>query len=131
MNRKEILKDYLKVDPDEVVWSFISNYYDGPIEGLVYFKEQIRYCRCFEEDIPIQKTYVVLDLPQDILAVMISDKEEFERMVGTHWSFDKAGNRLPMGNVTEETSDAYYKSKKPEISPSIAENEIIAWFEYG
>lgn len=52
MERSLILKPEKEIDCNEINWCFISDYYDGPIEGLLYYKDKIwKFC-CFREDVP-------------------------------------------------------------------------------
>ncbi|ABC31269.1 hypothetical protein O5O45_05680 [Hahella aquimaris] len=129
MDRDDLLVPTLKVDPKEIGWCFISNYYDAPIEGLVYFRGEIhRFC-CFPEDVPDQKVFVVLELNPEEMEFQLKMKEKFERMVGTHWSYDENGNALPESSATPESAKQYYDSKQGEKYIGPYDAKVIAWFD--
>ncbi|MCO7222719.1 hypothetical protein [Pleionea sp. CnH1-48] len=131
MDRNEILLEHLEIKPKEVDWCFISDYYDGPIGGLVYYKNKILFCCCFPEDVPEHYTYVILKLSKKEIDQLLSEKERFEKMVGTQWSFDKEGNHPPSRGATAESLERYYAEKIEPQSFSPWNKEVVAWFTLG
>ena len=128
-NRSDVLVPALKVEPSEVRWHFIADYYDGPIAGLAFFRERIhRFC-CFQEDIPDQCVYVLHELTPRELEVELLAKKNFEDSVGTHWSFDEEGKPLPPVKLSREVSEKYYEGKAPMRSPEPWDRPVVAWFD--
>ena len=125
----EILAAALRVDPSEVRWRFISDYYDGPISGLAQFHGRIfRFC-CFPEDIPEQHLFVLHEISQEELAEELRVKAKFEELVGTHWSFDSEGKPLPQVARSEELSKRFYEEEKPPRNHEPRERPLVAWFD--
>ncbi|MEL7363638.1 MAG: hypothetical protein AAFN13_16300, partial [Bacteroidota bacterium] len=56
-----------EIPRQELTLRFISNYYDGPIEGLVAYQDRLCAFSCFEEDIPGQSLYVLEALSEEEL----------------------------------------------------------------
>jgi uncharacterized beta-barrel protein YwiB (DUF1934 family) len=128
MNRSEILNKDIEISVDEIKWCFISDYYDGPIEGLLYYKNKIwKFC-CFKEDVPDQEIYVILRLSDQELADEIKSKLRFEEMVGTHFSYDEKGQRLPDSNANQKTQQEYFKNKAESKIFTPYTHEIEVWF---
>ncbi|BCU75373.1 hypothetical protein [Luteolibacter sp. LG18] len=120
----------LEVDPGEVKWYFISDYYDGPIAGLAVFRGRILWFSCFEEDIAQHTLYVLQELSDEELEYEIEQKERFERMVGTHLSFDLSGEPLPRVTASEECQARYFRECEHErffLGP--LPRPIVAWFD--
>lgn len=128
-DRNAILLPQLRVHPDEIKWYFIGDYYDGPISGLAYFRDQIyRFC-CFQEDIPEHYIYVLQQLTTAELAEEMRIKEKFEALVGTHWSFDKDGNPFPRVLFSGEMSKKFFEEEKPAAPPQPWDRTVVAWFD--
>jgi hypothetical protein len=128
MDRNRILKKDKQIGFSEISWCFIADYYDRPVSGLLYFKDTIRYFCCFQEDMPEQEIYVILNLSQEETAQLIREKEEFEAMVGTHWSFDRNGNRPAERSATPESAKQYYKRQTTSFALGPFDREVSAWF---
>ena len=128
MERSLILQPEKEIDCSEINWCFISDYYDGPIEGLLYYKDKIwKFC-CFREDVPEQSIYVILRLSDEELKHEINSKSRFEEMVGTHWSYDKNRERLPESGATIDTKNRYYESQTESEVYTPYSHKIEAWF---
>jgi hypothetical protein len=127
-DRSMILKESLKVKPTDVRWHFIADYYDGPISGLLYFRERIcRFC-CFPEDIPDQHIYVVQELTPEELKEELRIKEKFENLVGTHGSFGPDGRPLAGALRDESSLKRFYDEEKFEQRVA-SDQPVIAWFD--
>ena len=128
MRRNEILRDVLQIPYDEIKWVFISDYYDGPVEGLVRHKGGLFQFCCFSGDMPNQKIFVIHRLGVVELEQEIRAKEKFERMVGAHWSFDELGHPLPKSKRTEVGAKQYYgeQANKAKVEPG--DSEVYGWF---
>lgn len=128
MKKEIILKSELEIEPTEIRWCFISDYYDGPVEGLLYYKNKVwKFC-CFREDIPEQSIYVILKLSENEIKKEMEAKRKFEEMVGTHWSYDESRNNLPESGATSISSKKYYESKEKEDVVTPFSHQIEAWF---
>ena len=127
-DRSTILTEALRINPAEVRWHFFSNFYDGPISGLAFFRERLyRFC-CFPEDISEQRVYVLHELTPEELTEELRLKEKFEKFVGTHWSFDQEGKRMPRVLHPEESWKRYYDEEKSSHNVDPRDRPIIAWF---
>lgn len=128
MDKATILDEHSQVNVNDVNWCFISDYYDGPIEGLLYYSDKVwKFC-CFREDVPEQSVYVILRLSKDELENEIKSKQQFEKMVGTHWSYDVNGEKLPGFEASLKTQKEYYENKKESNEFTPYSHEIEAWF---
>lgn len=58
----------------------------------------------------------------------INSKSRFEEMVGTHWSYDKNGKRLPESGATVDTKNRYYESQTESEVYTPYSHKIEAWF---
>ena len=126
---KSILKPALQVDGKEVQWYFIADYYDAPIAGLAFFRGRVhRFC-CFQEDVPEQHVYVLHALTPEELSVELLHKQRFEASVGTHWSFDEAGQPLAAIQPPAGAAQRFYDKNTPEPSPQPSDRPIVAWFD--
>jgi hypothetical protein len=124
-----MLTPALKVDPSEVRWHFIADYFDAPISGLAFFRGYLhRFC-CFSEDIPDHHVYALHELTPEELANELRVKERFEASVGTHWSFDKEGRPLPAVDPPAGATQKYYQETKATPSPRPSDRPIVAWFD--
>lgn len=124
-----ILDAALEVPRTAFEWLYISDYYDGPIAGLAVFQDRIvRFC-AFQEDIPRHDILVFQELDPDELEAELKEKERFERMVGTHWSFDGKGNALPDVRAPEELMRQFYEEAQPHPVPKPTDRPIIAWVD--
>lgn len=116
---------------DEVRWRFISDYYDGPISGLLDFRGRMyRFC-CFPEDIPDQRIYVLHELSPEELTDSLRCKARFEELVGTHWSFDDQGKPLPSVARKPESVRQFYEGRTRTPAPHPQDKPIVAWFVVG
>jgi hypothetical protein len=121
------LDESLRVEFGEANWFFIADYYDGPISGLAYFRKTLhRFC-CFPDDIPDHFVYVLHELSEAEQVELLRQKEKFEQMVGTHWSFDVDGQPLALVTLAPALSQQYYAEEK-YVSVWPDERPIVAWF---
>lgn len=128
-DRSTILKDDLRIGPNELRWHFIADYYDGPISGLAFFREHLyRFC-CFPEDIPEHHVYVLHELTPDELVEELRIKTKFEILVGTHCSFDREGKPLPRVLRPEESSKRFYDEEKIDLKVTPWDRPVVAWFD--
>lgn len=124
-----ILTDALRVTSSDVRWYFTADFYDGPISGLALFREQLyRFC-CFPEDIPHQHVYVLHELTPEELTEELGIKAKFEAFVGTHWSFDKDGKRVPRILRPSELWHNFYDEKKLDRVFDPRDRPVVAWFD--
>jgi len=127
--RSTILTDALKVSPSDVRWHFFANYYDGPISGLAFFRDRLhRFC-CFPEDIPEYRVYVLHELAPEELTEELRIKAKFEKFVGTHWSFDREGKRLPRAVRPTESWKSFYDEEKSDRKVDPGDRPVVAWFD--
>lgn len=128
-DRASILIETLKVKSAAVHWHFIADYYDGPISGLAYYQKRLfRFC-CFPEDIPNQHVYVLQDLTPDELVEELRIKDKFERLVGTHWSFDFDGKPLPSISRDKLLAGQFYDEESIVRERQPSDRQIVAWFD--
>ena len=128
MDRSTVLNKSIMISAKDISWCFISDYYDGPIEGLLYYQDKIwKFC-CFREDVPEQSVYVILRLSNEELENEIEAKKRFEEMVGTHWSYDKNGEKLPEFSATQETQKEYYERALDSKEHTPYTHQVVAWF---
>ncbi|MGC4014207.1 MAG: hypothetical protein QM755_06760 [Luteolibacter sp.] len=119
----------LEVDSGEVKWYFISDYYDYPIAGLAIFRGKVLWFSCFGEDIPQHHIFVLQELSVEELEHELQGKEQFERMVGTYWSFDRNGDPLPTETASDELRAQYFRENKPTPFLGPLPRPIVAWFD--
>lgn len=128
-SRTELLIPELKIPACEVRWYFLSDFYDGPIAGLVHFRRRIfRFC-CFQEDIPHQRIFVLQELSDDELVEEKKKKAKFERMVGTYCCFDECGELLPTFVADADSISRYFAEELPQVTPEPFDRPVVAWFE--
>jgi hypothetical protein len=126
-DRSALLPGELKVDPSEIRWHFIADFYDAPISGLAFFRNRLyRFC-CFREDIPEHYIYVLHELTPEEQAQELG-KAKFEEFVGTHWSFDADGKPLPRKLRSEDSQRQFYDTEK-RLTHDARERPIVAWFD--
>jgi hypothetical protein len=125
------LEPSLKVPSSEVHWLFIADYYDGPISGLARWREQTVAFGCFAQDIPDQHIYTLHALNDTELEAELRAKAKFEAMVGTHWSFDDAGQPLPPRLHYPELRERFYIEEPHVYGMKVdpLERPVLAWFD--
>lgn len=129
MERSDFLVPHLRVDAHEVTWFFISDYWAGPVAGLAFFEGQLfRFC-CFPEDVPEQRIYVLQVLTEEEKARELAEKERFEQLMGTHWSYDLHGQPLPHIVRAPELQQSYLKEKKERPTPEPRDRPVALWFD--
>lgn len=118
-------KDYQKI--------WISDYWDGPISGMLLFEE--RYCwferiqeKEEEEDwTDWYRRFAVLNLSPEQLQKELDVHRDFQQYVGTRWDC------LPMPDVPQliEGQQQVFYDKHLAYCQSrpFEQNEVIAWFE--
>ena len=98
------LRDPISLD---VLW--ISDYYDEPLEGLAKDSASGTYHR-FEiaeesatDAVPDWSLYKVYCLSDSQALMWLKDKELFEKLVGTHWSYDTPSSErvAPVDSLAE------------------------------
>jgi len=129
IDRSTLLTDALRVDPSEVRWHFVGDYYDGAISGLAYFRDRLyRFC-CFPEDIPEHQVYVLHELAAEELAEELRIKAKFETLVGTHCSYDRDGKPLPGLLRSAESQKRFYDEEKFNRTADPWDRPVVAWFD--
>lgn len=129
-SREALLDPALKVSSNDVRWYFITDFYDGPIAGLAFFRERVlRFC-CFEEDVPYQRIYVLQELTEAELKEEKRLKAKFERKVGTHGCFDERGSLLPPFHASDDSCAQYFAEESHRVVPQPYDQPIVAWFEF-
>jgi hypothetical protein len=117
----------------EVHWFFIEDYFDGPISGLARWRGQTVAFTCFADDFPDEHMYVfTLHALNDAeLKEELRIKEKFEKMVSTHWSFDKTGQPLPRISQDAESQKRFYieepQRRRTRLHPF--DCPVLAWFD--
>lgn len=123
------LTNIIEIKWTDLILFFISDYYDGPIEGLAYYKGELVRFRCDQETLfNKQRLYLIEKLSEQELVYELKEKKDFEENVGTHWSFDKDGNPLPRVIKASELQKRYYSNKQRK--PNFSSAKIIAWTMY-
>lgn len=112
-----------------ILWH--SGYYDGPLNGLVEYKDKKCYFSCCHES-KICRTYNIFELTDEELSVFQSKQADFERMVGTHNRY-KNNRRDPEGKVRAKYTNEFWEKYPTELNLGaviLATKQPIAQFKY-
>lgn len=91
---------------------YASNWYEGPISGLVKYKEKIQLFDVAHEYKNGSRLYNIYDLTDQERDTLLEDWKDFQEMVGTHWNF-KDNKRDPSGVVHKRDISGFYKKHPP------------------
>lgn len=125
-----------------VKWSWITNYYDGPLAGLVTYPSTefiagipvrlFGWAECFEENngfVPFYRRYLLVDPNPTDLHEIFRHRDLFQKHVGAHWSFDSNGVPL-VGEAKPRSEHHKYYDQRDTFPQKIYESgTIIGWFE--
>lgn len=127
-----------------VKWRFMSDYYDGPLSGLISAPSGefiagepvylMYWAECFEEsdwdgedpEPSWYRRYKVWDLTSASMNEKLRRIRAFEELVGTHWSWNEAGER---GTRSQRVDWHDYYDKEKQWKEWKPEGTIIGWFE--
>lgn len=130
-------------DFDTVKWRFMSEYYDGPLSGVInVFSGEfiageplyhVYWAECYQEsewdgdeEPAWYRRYKVWDLTAASWKEQQRRIDLFEEIVGSHWTWDEKGNRGST-KIKPGWHRFYDEAKKwKEWKP---EGKIIGWFE--
>ena len=84
---KENTNDLLKVYMKDVTLVWISEIYDGPLAGLLYYKEELCYFVCEEQNVELEnptwyRRFLVYSLTQEEKKYMLEMRKDFNEFVG-------------------------------------------------
>lgn len=121
-----------QISPEEITVIFIAEYYDIPLLGLaIYRGETVRFRAEPPQELFTSNMYYCIErLSAAELTCELSEKTEFERCVGTHWSFDpETGQPLPPSTTaTPKLAQAYFNARQQRsLLCEFAPSEAIAW----
>ena len=152
MTWAELPQDYWahlpQIDGAEVIKRWACRWYDGPLSGIAFYRDR----PCFfddrgglEDDVRQRvdedgetwndwhKRFVLIELTPAQYQEEARRHELFCEKVGTHNSFDEAGQRLS-GEArvirSQEMRLDYYEAAEKWKPLSFADNPVIGWFEW-
>jgi hypothetical protein len=130
LDRATIFSESLRICAKAVTWYFIADYYDRPLAGLAYFRDRLYACYYFPTDLPQQQIYVLQELTAEELTEELRLKDKFEALVGTHWSFDRAGQPLPRILRPPALSQRFYQEEQSAAREYLSDRPISGWFDH-
>ena len=138
-----IIQNYSEVKTKDVKWLWRSDYYDGPLSGMVELNGNRYWTECFDEEEWTEQNGPDED---DIFRVRffailkLTDKQQeseeywhelFQLCVGKHSDYDISGNRFKYEEHTKETKQFYYTRREMDYEElDLSESNLISWFKY-
>jgi len=133
---------------DEVDWLWHSDYYDGPISGMMEIKAtgQKVWAIWIDEadwveqygpgpndcDRIVVRIYALYELTPKQQETEEYWHELFELCVGEHTSYDASGKpKADTPHYTQESFHFFYaRQKKDHVDLDLRESKLIGWFEW-
>lgn len=109
-----------------------SDYWDGPLSGLLLLDGRKYWFQIAEEDFEPTLTnrhFLIIELTDKQLAEEEKWHRLFQEKVGTHTDYDEVGNRDLGGVLPRKTRSEFYDAFRQWQQPNYLENQIIGWFE--
>jgi hypothetical protein len=136
---------YPEIDTSELKIMWHCGYYDGPLDGVVQFKNKPHWFFIHYNDY-VTRTSIDeeetgwQDLYQRFLLIELS-REQFEEEkywhelfrenVGTYWDYDENGKRKRDGSFKSVSKHKeYYDAAKNRLPCDYSNNKIVGWFEW-
>lgn len=134
-----------QIDEQDVRILWHCGYYDGPLDGILLYQEQVHWFQIFyalRTDEIRSRTdkngTTWLDHFVRYLVVELSDeqaKEEaywhklFQEEVGTHTDYNEAGHRTIGALKSQDIWHEFYEAYKTRKPHDLSNNRVVGWFE--
>lgn len=133
----DIVQNYFEVKSKDVKWLW-SDWYDGPLSGMVERNSEKYWAFFFDEEEWIDEDLV---FRVRLFAMLkLTDKQQeseeywhelFQLCVGEHSNYDHFGNRFEYKEHTKETKQFYYTRREMDYEElDLSESNLVGWFEY-
>lgn len=118
---------------EPVRWLYITNWYDGPIEGVVLHNGERLYAKWTDvagDDPNGRRIYDAIRLTPEQWAEEDDRQACFVEHVGTHWccDYDADGNQIANWNVRPQSEHHNFYDKYPANSPRNHDGERVGVF---
>lgn len=124
--------DLLKISPTETTNIWTSDFWDGPLSGLLEYKNELYWFEMTQENEEFKENdwyrrFAILKISKKQLEKELEVHECFQRYVGTH--FD--GKQLKSPPIFEKgkQNEFYDKHREYVESRPFEDNEVIGWME--
>ena len=124
------IKSLKKVSSNDYKIIWISDYYDAPISGLLFFDKKRYWFDMInkkEQSDQLIRRYAIVKLSKKQLEIELKIHNDFQKYVGTHW--DKKRLSKPPKRVYGKEHLFYDKYLAYIESRPYENNKVIAWFE--
>lgn len=93
-----------------------SGFYDGPLNGMCLFNGQKHWFRLLDEDEQTQeRTFEIVQLPDEEIAALEKDHAQFAKHVGTHTEYNELNRRDHNGVRPLEDHHKFYDAEHPSL----------------
>ena len=130
------------IERNEVKLLWASDYWDGPLSGMLEYKSQPYWfllCaegtdNCAEESSQESNSdwyrrFMVVELSTAQLQDEEYWHELFKQKVGMHMDYDQDENQHGVIVNSKEVESEFYEPYKKRTAPDLSETQVICWFE--
>lgn len=116
------------------------NYWDGPLSGVVMYKDREHWFECVLEGVVGRTTggefltaraFAIVEMTDEQIAEQRYRHESFEKHVGTHtsYTYENGKRSRQIGAVHPEKDwDKYQEEVKDRVPQDLSGNRIVAWW---
>jgi hypothetical protein len=122
-----------RIDREEVRLLWHSDYWDGPLSGMLAYRGEECWFEAVAENDPAGRwcrRFVLLRLSAGQRADEVRWHGLFREHVGHHTDYDDRGGR-PVGSVhPPEKWPGFYDAYRRRTPPDYSANAVLGWFEW-
>jgi hypothetical protein len=136
---------YPKINASELRIMWHCGYYDGPLDGVIQFRNKAHWFFILHDDYVAQirvddeeakwqdlyQRFLLIELSQEQFQEEKYWNELFRVNVGTYWDYDENGKRKKDGYFKPKTQHKlFYDAAKKRLPCDYSNNKIVGWFEW-
>ena len=112
---------------DELQLLWVDDYYDGPLSGMLTYRNRLHRYECPDGPMAIERRYVIRELSDEEIADEQYWHELFVRHVGDHMTFRNDGQRGAVRPSSEHSK--FYEPYGKRTTPDYSMRPIVGWFK--
>jgi len=121
--------DAQQIKRSDVKLLWHSDYYDGPLSGLLLFNEEKYWFKAIDGIPGYSQNYIVIRLTPEQLNEEEKWHKLFQDHVGSQTDYDENEKRKGLVKP-QEMWNKFYEPRKSYIKLDISNNEVVAWFNW-
>lgn len=138
--KEECVKQLPKLLKTQVGWLWISDFWDGPLSGMVKYNESWYWCFCFcendieenEEENKSQNTWFRRFLIVELTSEQIEDEKYWNDLFCEHVRTDTTSYEARKDKNIKPTNNhkLFYEPYSKRVKPDYSKNKAVGWIEY-